>query len=220
MSETVYDFVLTGTKPLLLHADNIDAADEVQAWQLDPTNKNVSVKGDDRTPPWRWTGYVYSDGEHFAMPSENVMASLRGAGAKISIPGKRGSLKRETQSGIVPPDVFFKLLIDGQQVPERILAEVRGMSFADQKKFVREYGFELWPKRAKVGQAKHIRVRPRIARWQVIGSVAIVAPEFTDARVQELFRLAGKEGLGDWRPSSPKSPGPYGMFVAEVTKRK
>jgi hypothetical protein len=33
----------------------------------------------------------------------------------------------------------------------------------------------------------------------------------------QLFEIAGDfAGLGDWRPSAPSKPGPYGMFSSEV----
>jgi len=218
----VYDFRLVGEMPLLMCADDIEKSDEVGAWQTDPKNKNVSTKGDDRSPPWRWTTYAYTDGEHFAMPSDNIMACLRGAGAKMSIRGMRGTLKRQTQSGLIPVDEYCLFTVGGNQIPESILDEVKdqGMTFVEQKKYIERFGFKLWPKRAKVGNAKHIRVRPRFETWEVAGAVRVVAPEFTEERMRELFVLAGREGLCDWRPSAPKSPGAFGMFVSEISKRK
>ena len=68
--------------------------------------------------------------------------------------------------------------------------------------------------------AKHVRVRARFETWQVTGVLGLdeSLPELTFDVVQQIFALAGRVGLLDWRPGSPKSPGPYGMFTAEVKK--
>ena len=53
---------LTGKMPLIMHADNIEWADEMEAWRTNPANKAKSKAGDDRTPPWRWIGSLnYND---------------------------------------------------------------------------------------------------------------------------------------------------------------
>jgi hypothetical protein len=38
--------------------------------------------------------------------------------------------------------------------------------------------------------------------------------------LENIWLYAGKKGLGDWRPSSPRHPGPWGMFRAEVREVK
>lgn len=54
-------FELTGTTPLLMHADDVDAADALIEWRQKPDNKNISKPGDDRSPPWAWQTYLYRD---------------------------------------------------------------------------------------------------------------------------------------------------------------
>ena len=72
-------------------------------------------------------------------------------------------------------------------------------------------------KRAKIGQAKHIRIRPiHGAGWSISGTIAVTDDSLTP-HIETLWELAGRHvGIGDWRPSSPSSPGPYGCFTAEV----
>jgi hypothetical protein len=93
----------------------------------------------------------------------------------------------------------------------------RDAKFSDHIKECRNLGFDLLVKRASVGSSKHVRVRPRFDEWQVRGSITVSEPAITQDVLEQLFELAGRyAGLCDWRPSSPKKPGPYGMFTAEV----
>jgi hypothetical protein len=56
-----YEFVLTGKTALLMHFDDVEWADAVKEWLLDPNNtkKKGENSGDDRRPAWVWTGYCY-----------------------------------------------------------------------------------------------------------------------------------------------------------------
>ena len=62
MNAKKYKVELIGQSPLLMHKDNIQAGERVRAWSKDPANKKISVAGDDRTPPFTWIGYCYTDG--------------------------------------------------------------------------------------------------------------------------------------------------------------
>jgi hypothetical protein len=49
------------------------------------------------------------------------------------------------------------------------------------------------------------------------GTVNVGDKQITTAVLTDILEAAGKyKGLGDWRPSSPKSPGPFGTFSATV----
>ena len=72
-------------------------------------------------------------------------------------------------------------------------------------------------KRAKIGTSKHIRVRPRFDSWQVRGELLVVEAALTFDIVSQLFELAGRVGLCDWRPGG-KTPGTFGMFDSKLTK--
>ena len=49
------------------------------------------------------------------------------------------------------------------------------------------------------------------------GVITVSEAAITDEVLEQLFEIAGRlVGLGDWRPSAPTSPGPYGMFNASL----
>jgi hypothetical protein len=81
---------------------------------------------------------------------------------------------------------------------------------------VKALGFSLYLKRARIGQSKHIRVRPRFESWSATGELVVVDDQITEAVLTDILEVAGKyKGLGDWRPSS-KTPGTFGMFNASL----
>jgi len=214
-----YHVTLTGLTPLLMHWDNIDWADLLDAWKADPANKNASKAGDDRTPAWRWIGYTYHDGQHVAIPSDNLMTCLREGGAMVPVPGGKGgkTFKTQTQTGITTGEPAWKLTIPAGLVP---IADIEALTtvsdFSAHKAAVSQLGFSLSVKRAKIGTAKHVRVRPRFDAWVATGSLAVIDDQITEPVLRDILTYAGRfKGLGDWRPSSPK-PGTYGMFSAEV----
>lgn len=215
MAGARYGFTITGASPLLMKADNIEWADELTAWQKDPKNKNVSKKGDDRSPAWTWIGGLYSDGENVTIPVENLQKCLSQAGARIILKGSK-TFKEIAVSGLWIEQDALPVLVAGKPVPYPPLFDLKEEDdFTAHLAAVRKAGFTLFMKRAKVGTSKHIRVRPRFDEWAVSGSVEVEAPELTADVVKELFRVAGRVGLGDWRPGC-STPGRFGMFTAAV----
>ena len=213
-------FTLTGMTALLMHSDSIDAADSVKAWQKDPANKSMSVAGDDRSPAWTWHGYLYHDGENVCMPSANLMVCLRQAGAQIPLPkGKNGkTLKEATQACMYIAEEYCRFHSDGKLIDINAIHQMRldNMPFTEQADAARGLGFRLFLKRAKIGQAKHVRCRPRFDNWSVSGLINVVKPEIIGKEIiQQLFDIAGNVGLGDWRPGC-KTPGPFGMFKTKL----
>lgn len=219
LSEMLVNFELTGVTPILMHADNVDAADEVKEWQKAKENKDASIKGDDRSPPWIWIKYLYTDGTHLALPQECLMACIRSAGSKINIPSSKRSetFKKLSQSGLMTDSEYCRFLSNGKQVPIKDIYKFKDKTFSEHKKAVAAMGFDLSVKRAKVGQAKHVRVRAKFDEWSVQGTIAVAEPLITFDILQEMFEIAGdKVGLCDWRPGSPSSPGPYGRFISTL----
>lgn len=213
-------FELTGEMPLLMHWDNIDGGDELKAWRQASENKNQSTPGDDRSPPWTWHTYLYTDGERVVMPSDNIMSALMNGGTQIILK-KQKTYKELSQSGILIASEHCQFRFDGdRELTQAQLAELRDMPFAQQSEAARKMGFRLFCKRAKIGQAKHVRVRPRFETWTVRGELTVVSPDISFEVLERIFTYAGKSGLCDWRPSSPKRPGPYGMFTSVVKKLK
>lgn len=210
-------FELIGKSPLLMHNDNFRWADQLKEWLKIPENKKKSIAGDDRTPAFTWLGYLYLDQGFVAMPSDNIMAMLREGGAKCPTGQGKKTFKAQTQSGIIPSKISFPLLVNGAEIPAApFLALKDEEDYPTHHKTCEGYGFELFEKRARIGMAKHIRVRPRFNNWSVEGEIDITDEMLTAEVVEMIFRFAGRYcGLGDWRPSSAQ-PGQFGMFDAKV----
>lgn len=207
-------FTLTGLSALLMHADDLDGAERLSEWRKNPENKNTSVAGDDRSPPWTWQTYLYHDGENVCMPSDNVMVAIRSAGAQLILK-KQKTFKEISQSGLVIPTEMCEFRSAGKLIPMEAIDQMNGLTFPEQAKAVEKLGFKLFAKRARVGQSKHVRVRPRFEKWTVRGTVMVMKPEITFEILQKLFELAGSVGLCDWRPGC-RTPGYYGRFTAEL----
>lgn len=217
-----YEITITGTQPLLMHADDIEWADQMDAWKNDKDNKKSSKAGDDRSPAHRWLGNLYHDGERIVMPVENIMRCIMEGGAMVPVPGgKNGkTFKAQTQSGIQPLAPSWPILVESKEVPvAKLLKLTAQKDFTAHKQAALDHGFELFIKRAKIGSSKHVRVRPQFQRWTVRGELVVSDEQITQSIFEDILEMAGKyKGLGDWRPSSPKAPGFRGMFTAAIKR--
>lgn len=213
---------LEGLSPLLMHKDDPGFADRMKAWQINPENKGLSKAGDDRTPAWTWIGGVYHDATHLGIPSDNLMTMLREGGSKVETGKGKETWKRATQSGLIILDPLWPVTLpDGRTISwTTVKALFESMDFEHHVEVAQSLGFELLVKRARVGQAKHIRVRAQIpAGWTVSGVIAVTDERITDHALKDIIGCAGRYcGLLDWRPSSPRSPGPFGRFEAVIGK--
>jgi len=74
------------------------------------------------------------------------------------------------------------------------------------------------PRRSGMTRAPDVRHRPYIKGWSCELIVRFDADILSAEAVVNLFARAGSSaGIGDWRPSSPKSAGNHGLYeVAEV----
>jgi hypothetical protein len=152
-----------------------------------------------------------------AIPQENIMACLRKAGTQIPKSKGKGTFKQESQSGILMASEYCQFTNHGKPISIAAIAALRDMDFKEQFDAVDKLGFELKVKRAAVGASKHVRVRAMFRKWKITGSLQVNDPTITKDVLGQMFEVAGQRvGLLDWRPGSPKSPGPYGMFNAEV----
>lgn len=213
-------FELNGLTPLIIHADDVEKADELKAYRQDPKNKKSSVNGDDRYPAWTWQSYLYTDGKDLVLPSEVVSAALRKAGAQLTLKGK-STFKSLTQSGMAFTDEYCELAGSEGVVSMADVLAIRDLPFKEQAAKAEELGIKLYVKRLPVGQAKTVRVRPRFDVWRVRGEVETFDDAITHDVLLQLFDLAGRlSGLGDYRPSSPKCPGPYGTFETKLAAVK
>lgn len=219
MATRTYEVTLTGNTPLLMHSDNIEWADNMDAWKNSAENKKGSKAGDDRSPAWRWLGCLYHDDNVIVMPSDNISRCMMEGGAMVPVPGGRSgkTFKSQSQSGMMTGQPTWPLLVNGKTIDiKAIMALQKENVFAKQKQAVEQKGFMLYIKRAKIGTSKHIRVRPRFDKWAVKGTVVVWDDQITEGVLKDILDYAGRyKGLGDWRPGG-KTPGPHGMFTAEV----
>lgn len=216
-----YNFVIKGESDLLLHHDNLTWNSKLKTWLKDPENKKMSEAGDDRTPGFLWIGYCYLDADKgLVMPSDNLMTVLREGGAKCPTGKRQETFKKYTQSGIILDSMDFPLLDPRSSKQYKLDGYdkyVNETEYDEHVEWAKSLGFELFAKRAKVGQNKHVRVRPRFIHWEVRGQLTVIDAVLTKGVMEQIMKFAGHySGLGDWRPSSPKSPGPFGRFSTEI----
>lgn len=217
MYERKYEFHLEGLSPLIMHWDNIEWADQMEAERTEIKEKDKALfkAGDDRCPPHTWKGYTYNDGRHIVLPNDNLRSCLMKAGARIELKGKK-TFKELTQCAILFDDLYIAFQVDGRQIEWPKIQAIKGV-FAEQAAAVKALGFMLFVKRAAVGQAKHVRVRPRFDKWSAQGTITVLDEQVTADIVSKLWRIAGLYiGACDWRPGSPRSPGPYGRFKTTI----
>lgn len=216
-----YRALLTGDMPMLMHRDDVEAADALLAWRLDEANVGKSKAGDDRSPGFTWLSYLYHDGNVVVVPAENIMRALADGGAMLPTGKGKATFKRQSQSGIIPRSIGWPLLLNGKTVPVAPLLELAAeVDFGPHADAARRLGFSLLVKRAKIGQTKHIRVRPKFDHWSCEIRLSVRDDAITKNVLSSILSLAGQHrGLGDWRPGAPTSPGPYGTFTASVSDK-
>lgn len=214
-----YTVTLTGKTPMLFHADNIDWSDLMDEWKADPKSRKGSKAGDDRSPSWRWLGCLYHDGTHLGIPNDNLMRAFMEGGALVPVPGgKNGkTFKSQSQSGMFPEGTHWPLLVEGKPIPVAPLMALQNEpNFSAHREFVKTLGFSLFLKRAKIGQQKHVRVRPLFQQWSATGVINVHDEQITESALKDIVTYAGLyKGLGDWRPGG-RTPGSFGMFTAKV----
>jgi len=222
-----YKVTYTGVQPILMHQDNPDWDDTLKSWRAIPENKKKSTAGDDRSPAWTWWGKLYNDMADpgsdgiVGIPSDVIMSNLKAGGVLVMTGKGQKTFKAQTQSGVTTPDPYWPLTIDGKTVPVQDiwteLIAAQESDFAKHQEVCSEYGFELFVKRAKIGMAKHVRVRPMFRTWACSGRMYVVDEMITTEVLTTICTQAGLfKGLGDWRPGAPSSPGCYGTFTVEV----
>lgn len=216
-----YAITLKGESPLLLHADNIGWQERTKKWQNDPAVKtaNLSTPGDDRTPGWAWIGCLTIERNRLTVSADNLMTLLREGGAKCPTGKGQKTFKQQTQSGIIIDQSSWDILINGNPIDaEPIRALQDEIDFERHERVVEDLGFSLFVKRARISlTSKHVRVRPRFDQWELRGTATVFDEQITTQVFQDILTFAGKySGLGDWRPSAPKSPGSFGRFAATL----
>ena len=214
---------LTARMPLLMHADNIEFADAMEAWKNDPLNRDLSKAGDDRTPPYRWIGclnYDEPDTGKVTIPSEYIMRCMMAGAAQVPTGKGKSTFKSQSQSGIISTEFHWQFLNNGKPILMKDIRKLEKLpTFKEHSDAARDLGFSLFMKRVKIGDRKHIRVRPRFDEWSGSGELTVIDDSITNKILESILDIAGRlKGLGDWRPGAPKSPGPFGTFNAKILK--
>ena len=144
------------------------------------------------------------------------MACIRKASASV-IMKKQKTYKEVSQSGMAVMSEYMKFQCgpDYKQISYADIKAMENDEYSSQYRDVADFGMRLFMKRAKVGQSKHIRVRPRFDQWRVSGSLLVTAPELTKEVLKTIIGIAGTLGMCDWRPGC-KTPGSFGMYKAEL----
>jgi hypothetical protein len=150
------------------------------------------------------------------------MTMLRDGGKKCPAPTGKGSLKSQTQSGILVNEIGWPLMVNGSVIPwAPIEAMLNETEFEKHEQLAEQLGFTLFTKRARIGQSKHVRVRPRFDSWSASGTITVLDVQLTEQVLKNVLTHAGFYcGLMDWRPGSPTSPGQFGRFTATLKEIK
>ena len=225
MNARNYAVEITGASPLLMHSDNLPWAETMKLWEKDPANSKGSVKGDDRSPAWRWLGNAYIDLQgNLCVPADNLMSTIRNGGARCPTGKGKGTFKSQSQSGLIVNEASWPIISPKGLInikPFQDMATAEEADFSKYEETAKEAGFMLFTKRAKIGENKHVRVRPRIDTWSASGSILVVDEMITTDVLENILKFAGTySGIGDWRPSSPKAPGAFGKFTVIVKEIK
>lgn len=216
MAQRLINIQLRGLSPLLMHRDDVDSADTLEAWRKDPTNKSMSKPGDDRYPPWTWSTYLLHDNEKLIMPHEYVAACVCKAAASVTR-GRQKTFKDIIGSSFLLQGDACQFLAGGKEIPVAAILKLSQRSvFAEHKTAAPAVGLQLYVKRVRVGTSKHVRVWPMFTSWEVRATAELKDDCLTVEVMKSIFGVAGKIGLGDRRPGSPKAPGRYGVFASEV----
>lgn len=199
---------LRGITPLIMHRDNLAFLEKIAAWRKDPANRELSTKaGDDRVPPWSWLGFAYHNGREFGIPADNLMTMLREGASKVNTSKARETYKRQASAGIIIDAEQWPILVNGRTVQVAAFQPLIGnLDFNAHIEAAEAAGFELLIKRAKIGMAKHIRVRPMFRDWEARGTLTVIDEELsgiTEDVLRLILEQAGaRVGVCDWRPSS------------------
>jgi hypothetical protein len=100
-----------------------------------------------------------------------------------------------------------------------ILSLADELDFEKHEEAATELGFELFVKRARIGQSKHVRVRPRFENWTASGTIYRFRPHAHGEMLRTIFSFAGRyAGIEDWRPGSPSKRDSLETFTAEIMR--
>lgn len=200
------DVVILGKQPILLHKYIVSSVSN-------PKTRVTKAK-DAANYADEWKGHTYTNKDGFVVvPALNVLACIFD-GAKGMKSGKTALTRLIYTSLNVQP---FEI--------ELLWAEPEGaVSKRDFKPItLKDVEKNDWlDMRGAVISGRRIdRVRTRVPEgWLLKFTINTLDDALTAEDIQKILINAGERaGLGDWRPSAPKKPGPYGTFEVLVPNK-
>lgn len=190
------DVSLEGRTPLIMHSGQTSDPLNPFAKKLKAIS-SVRKKTDDHHAAMgeiEWeAGLYWSDDMGLYMPSENIFAMLIKA-------AKRLKLGQQISAVSVDDAIGFPIQTKNSKNKDALKADEN-----------------TWFRKAVcVQRARVIRTRPIFRSWSLDFTLELDTTMLQPEQVQQILDVAGKSvGLGDWRPGSPSSPGPYGKFTVE-----
>lgn len=175
---------IIGNSPLLLHKYTPE----------EPDARTKEEKALDYKVEWKKG--VYLDPEGFIYwPSTNMMQVLFD-GAKGLTRGKVYFTRK----------LFTTIRVNPMRIP--FIVNDKRITLKD----VEENGW-IDITGAKIGSSRVNRARVMLPPgWELNFEISKLNEDLSDKEIMKVVENAGKSGMGDWRPSAPKKPGPYGTF--------
>jgi len=163
--EEVYSVRIVGTRPLLMHAP------------VELESKPKLRRGEHLDPKVEAEKYLYKDEKgNIVIPSVNIKACIRDAGANYKVSGRRSTFKSMIKAGLdIQPFPHVPLEHDAWVVDIRPVV---------------------------VQRARILRARPRFDKWALEFEIINKDPTVIHAdTLKKILEDAGKYyGLGDFRP--------------------
>jgi hypothetical protein len=195
MNKTI-DVVLVGTTPLMVKSDRTVDPFDSYVVQMKPLTKKGQKRTEEdiallRRLEWE-AGLYYSDEHGPFIPGWNLTRSIRGG-------AERGKGK-DTIRAIICEEVV-PIIYDGPRDIDGMYAAGAGRDFVDVRRVVN-----------KGGGGSTMRARPRFNKWRLETTIEIDTAVLDEDDLIRFIVAAGKyEGLGEFRPGSPKG-GHYGKY--------
>ena len=160
-------------------------------------------------PAWTWIGYLYEMNKKvIVIDSDNLMSMLERRRDKDTRKARKGEYEGgNAEREYLVNEIGWVLKLNGKEIPyEPILALADENDFEKHEALADKLGFELFVKRARIGTAKHVRVRPRFENWSATGTITVSDPQLTEDMLTTIFCFpAGRyAGIGDWRTGFTK----------------
>jgi len=129
------------------------------------------------------SSFYYTEKKEYGIPTSAFTSAILNAAVACNIP--KTQIKRAV----------------------RVLGEILPLKYAKVRKRIDH------PRRSGITSAPDTRVRPEFVDWSTTLFIEYDSNQISPDQIINLVNQAGfSSGVGDWRPSAPKSSGIHGMF--------